>query len=121
MIIAVRLALEIVRVDEQNRSACSAGQCARLLIDRIAKRLDRLPHFLARLLPNFLLVVQDPRNGNARDPCRPCDVIDRCLSLAHARTVTIVRTGRNACIILTERIFPAAAGSAGGFRAVKPS
>src|SRR6185369_13289420 len=70
MIIAVGLALEVVGVDQQNRSACSARQCARLLIDRIAKRLDRLANLFTRLGPNILFVVQHARDGNSCNTSR---------------------------------------------------
>ena len=99
MIIAVGLALEVVGVDQQNRSACSARQCARLLIDRIAKRLDRPANLFTRLGPNILLVVQHARDGNSCYTSRLRDIVDGRLARTHARKVTSVRCGRNGRVI----------------------
>ena len=85
MIVAVRLALGIVRVDQKDRPVGSAGKGARLRIDGISKRLDRAPHFFARLRPDALLVVQNARDGDSGDPGSPRNVVNGGPANAHAR------------------------------------
>ena len=76
MIVAVGLPLWIVRVNEQDRSTCAAGQGAGLLVDRIAKLFDRAMHLLASLGADILLIVEHARHGHSGDSGRPRNVID---------------------------------------------
>ena len=76
MIVAVRLAILIVRMNQQDRPPGTAGEGARLGIDGIAELLDGPPDLLPCLGANVRLIVEHTRNGDACNPCRFRNIVD---------------------------------------------
>ena len=95
MIVAVRLAVRIVRVDEKDRSIGSAGERARLLVDRITQGFDRATDFFTCLRPNILFVVQHSGHGHPGDPCSFRHIVDGEFARAHARRLASALPLRN--------------------------
>jgi len=84
VVVAVRLALGVVSVNQHDLSIRSASQCSRLTIDRVPKRLDCSPDALARLGSYVLDVVEHPRNRDPRNAGFSGNIVDRRVSPAHA-------------------------------------
>ena len=87
---AVRLSLRVVSVNQHDLRARTAGQSARLVIDRITERLDRAADSFARFRPDVLDIVEHPRHGDPRHSGLFGDVVDCGVSPAHARKVASV-------------------------------
>jgi len=83
MIVAVRFAILVVRMDQQDRATRSAGQRPRLQVDRIAEFFDRAADFLTGFRTDILFVVEYSRDRDARHPGRFRDIVDRELALGH--------------------------------------
>ena len=94
MIVTVGLALGIVEMDQHDLPARPAGERSRLLIDRIAKGLDRSPHALPRFRANIRAVVEDSRDRNASNASGLGDIVNGCVAL-HARRLAIHSSVRN--------------------------
>ena len=92
IVIAVRLELGAVGMDQHDLPAHPARKRPRLLVDRIAELLDRAPNSLPRFRPNIRAIVEHSRNGDARDAGRLGDIVDRRVSPRHARSLASVST-----------------------------
>lgn len=102
MVIAVRLAFRIVRVNEHDLTAGPAGQRPRLLVHRIAERVDGSPHPLARFGPHIVTVVEDSRHSDSSDARRFGHVVDRRIAPAHARSLAMLPQLRNGPLRMRE-------------------
>jgi hypothetical protein len=95
IVIAVRLKLRAMGMDEHDLPAHPTGERSRLLIDRITKFLDRALHTLARFGPHIRAIVEHSRNGDARDTGRLGDIVNCRVAFRHARRLASVSTVRN--------------------------
>jgi hypothetical protein len=84
-----------VRVDQHDLPDRPARKRPRLLVHRIAERLDRALHALAGFGANVGAVVEHARDRDPGDPGGPGDIVDCRVALHRARRVASVLKGCN--------------------------